>query len=142
MISVIQTRDITACRALRRIVFIEEQGVPEADEIDDLDDVATHLLAHSGGQAVGSARLLTFGDTGKIGRVCVLKHARGQGVGAALTRAAITHFAALGLAKAKLSAQTSALPFYENLGFTAYGPTYLDAGIDHRDMQLLLRPLA
>jgi ElaA protein len=142
MISVIQTRDITACRALRRIVFIEEQGVPEADELDDLDDVATHLLAHSGGQAVGSARLLTFGDTGKIGRVCVLKHARGQGVGAALTRAAITHFAALGLAKAKLSAQTSALPFYENLGFTAYGPTYLDAGIDHRDMQLLLRPLA
>ena len=142
MISVIQTRDITACRALRRIVFIEEQGVPEADELDDLDDVATHLLAHSGGQAVGSARLLTFGDTDKIGRVCVLKHARGQGVGAALTRAAITHFAALGLAKAKLSAQTSALPFYENLGFTAYGPTYLDAGIDHRDMQLLLRPLA
>jgi ElaA protein len=142
MISVIQTRDITACRALRRIVFIEEQGVPESDELDDLDDVATHLLAHSGGQAVGSARLLTFGDTGKIGRVCVLKHARGQGVGAALTRAAITHFAALGLAKAKLSAQTSALPFYENLGFTAYGPTYLDAGIDHRDMQLLLRPLA
>ena len=142
MISVIQTRDITACRALRSIVFIEEQGVPEADELDDLDDVATHLLAHSGGQAVGSARLLTFGDTGKIGRVCVLKHARGQGVGAALTRAAITHFAALGLAKAKLSAQTSALPFYENLGFTAYGPTYLDAGIDHRDMQLLLRPLA
>ena len=142
MISVIQTRDITACRALRRIVFIEEQGVPESDELDDLDDVATHLLAHSGGQAVGSARLLTFGDTGKIGRVCVLKHARGQGVGAALTRAAITHFAALGLAKANLSAQTSALPFYENLGFTAYGPTYLDAGIDHRDMQLLLRPLA
>ena len=142
MNSVIQTRDITACRALRRIVFIEEQGVPEADELDDLDDVATHLLANSGGQAVGSARLLTFGDTGKIGRVCVLKHARGQGVGAALTRAAITHFAALGLAKAKLSAQTSALPFYENLGFTAYGPTYLDAGIDHRDMQLLLRPLA
>ncbi len=142
MISVTQTRDISTCRALRRVVFIEEQGVPEADELDDLDDVAIHLLAHVGGQAVGSARLLTFGDTGKIGRVCVLKAARGQGVGAALTRAAITHFTALGLAKAKLSAQTTALPFYENLGFSAYGPVYLDAGIDHRDMQLLLRPIA
>ncbi len=142
MISVTQTRDITTCRALRRIVFIEEQGVPEADELDDLDDIATHLLAHIGGEAVGSARLLTLGDTGKIGRVCVLKHARGQGVGAALTRAAIDHFAALGLAKAKLSAQATALPFYENLGFTAHGPVFLDAGIDHRDMQLLLRPPA
>lgn len=142
MISVTQTRDIATCRTLRRSVFIEEQGVPEADELDDLDDIATHLLAHTGGQAVGSARLLTLGDTGKIGRVCVLKHARGQGVGAALTRAAITHFAVLGLAKVKLSAQITALPFYENLGFTAHGPVYLDAGIDHRDMQLLLRPPA
>ncbi len=26
------TRDIATCRALRRIVFIEEQGVSEADE--------------------------------------------------------------------------------------------------------------
>jgi len=142
MISVTQTRDITTCRALRRIVFIEEQGVPEVDELDDLDDIATHLLAHIAGQAVGSARLLTLGDTGKIGRVCVLKAVRGQGVGAALTLAAIDHFAALGLAKAKLSAQITALPFYENLGFTAHGPVYLDAGIDHRDMQLLLRPIA
>ncbi len=142
MISVTQTRDIAACRALRRVVFIDEQGVPEADEIDDLDDIATHLLAHLGGQAVGSARLLTLGDTGKIGRVCVLKPARGQGVGAALTRAAIDNFARQGLANVKLSAQLSALPFYENLGFTAHGPIYLDAGIDHRDMQLLLRPPA
>ncbi len=142
MISIVQTRDIATCRALRRTVFIEEQGVPEADEIDDLDDIATHLLAHIGGQAVGSARLLTLGDTGKIGRVCVLKQARGQGVGAALTRAAIDHFTRQGLASAKLSAQLSALPFYETLGFTAHGPVYLDAGIDHRDMQLLLRPPA
>ncbi len=142
MISVTQTRDITTCRALRRIVFIEEQGVPEADELDDLDEIATHLLAKIGAQAVGSARLLIFGDTGKIGRVCVLKAARGQGVGAALTRAAIGHFTALGLAKAKLSAQIAALPFYENLGFSAHGPVYLDAGLDHRDMQLLLRPIA
>ena len=142
MISVIQTRDITTCRALRRIVFIEEQGVPEADELDDLDEIATHLLAQIGPQAVGSARLLIFGDTGKIGRVCVLKAARGQGVGAALTRAAIGHFTSLGLAKAKLSAQITALPFYENLGFSAHGPVYLDAGLDHRDMQLLLRPIA
>ena len=142
MISVTQTRDITTCRALRRIVFIEEQGVPEADELDDLDEIATHLLAKIGPQAVGSARLLIFGDTGKIGRVCVLKAARGQGVGAALTRAAIGHFTALGLAKAKLSAQIAAVPFYENLGFSAHGPVYLDAGLDHRDMQLLLRPIA
>lgn len=143
MIAITQTRDIAACRDLRRIVFIDEQGVPEADEIDDLDDLATHLLAHFKGVPTGTARLLTVGDIGKIGRVCVLKDARGQGIGAALTRAAVTHFAQMqGVTAVKLSAQISALPFYEKLGFAAYGPIYPDAGIAHRDMQLLLPRLA
>jgi predicted GNAT family N-acyltransferase len=142
VITVAATRDIAACRALRRAVFIDEQGVPEADEIDEMDDAAVHLLAHAGGMAVGTARLLTYGDTGKIGRVCVLRDWRGRGIGAALTQAALGHFAARGLAQAKLSAQISALGFYEKLGFTAEGPVYLDAGIDHRDMVLLLPPRA
>lgn len=143
MITVQQTRDIAACRALRRVVFIEEQGVSEADEIDDLDDQAVHLLATDDGAAVGTARLLTMGNAGKIGRVCVLHHMRGRGIGAALTRAAVDVFAAMdSIEKVKLSAQISALAFYEKLGFTAHGPVYIDAGIDHRDMMLLLPPRA
>ena len=39
------TQDIATCLELRRIVFIDEQGVPEADERDDLDAQAVHLLA-------------------------------------------------------------------------------------------------
>ncbi len=142
-LSIIQTRDIDACRALRRVVFIDEQGVSEADEIDDLDDIAVHLLAVLNGAPTGTARLLTHGNVGKIGRVCVLKDARGQGIGAELTRAALAHFGQMQTISAvKLSAQISAVPFYEKLGFSAYGPVYLDAGIDHRDMQLLLPRLA
>ena len=63
---IVETRDIATCRALRRIVFIEEQSVPEADEIDDLDHVAIHLLATDQGTPIGSARLLVDGQTGKI----------------------------------------------------------------------------
>ncbi|MFN3294625.1 MAG: GNAT family N-acetyltransferase [Gemmobacter sp.] len=136
-----ETRDIAACRALRRIVFIEEQGVPEADEIDDLDEVAVHLLARVGGQPAGSARLLVQGSTGKIGRVCVLAPLRGTGLGAALVRAGVARLAAEpGVERVKLGAQTHALGFYERLGFQAVGPEYLDAGIRHRDMVLTLPP--
>lgn len=71
-----RTDDIEACRALRRTVFIEEQGVSEAEEIDDLDGEAIHLLATDAGRPVGTARLLVRGETGKIGRVCVLAHCR------------------------------------------------------------------
>jgi ElaA protein len=131
------TEDITTCRALRRVVFIEEQGVPEADEIDDKDDEAIHLLAHVDGRPVGTARLLVLGDVGKIGRVCVLPDQRGKGLGAALIHAGVVQFRAMpGITAVKLSAQTHALAFYEGLGFVAYGPEFMDAGIPHRDMKL------
>jgi ElaA protein len=137
-IQITPTRDIAACRHLRRVVFIEEQGVPEADEIDDKDDAAIHLLATENGTPVGSARLLVMGETGKIGRVCVLKSHRGTGLGAALIRAAITELRQHGLAHAKHGSPTQAIGFYARLGFTATGPEYIDAGIPHRDMILPL----
>ncbi|MDO8985177.1 GNAT family N-acetyltransferase [Cypionkella sp.] len=136
-LAIVETRDIALCRQLRRVVFIEEQGVSEADEVDDLDDVALHLLALLDGQAVGSARLLVQGEVGKIGRVCVLSQARGAGIGAALIKAAVARFRGVeGVTKAKLGAQVHALGFYKGLGFEVMGPVYDDAGIDHRDMVL------
>ena len=133
------TTDIAACRALRRTVFIEEQGVSEADEVDDLDDQAIHILAMQDGVPIGSARLLTQGDTGKVGRVCVLQSARGTGLGAALMQAAVAEFRTMpGIARVKLGAQLHALSFYERLGFTPYGDVFMDAGIAHRDMVLVL----
>ena len=137
MISVAPTRDIAACRALRRTVFIEEQGVSEADEVDNLDNQAIHLIAIDGDRPVGSARLLVLGEIGKVGRVCVLREARGTGLGAALMQAAVAECRKLpGVRRVKLGAQSHALGFYERLGFVAFGPEYLDAGIAHRDMIL------
>ena len=133
------TEDLRTCQALRRTVFIEEQNVPEADEVDGRDAGAVHLLATVDGRAVGTARLLVSGDSGKIGRVCVLAEMRGKGIGARLIEAAVREFAANpAIGKVKLSAQISALPFYERLGFTAEGEDYLDAGIVHRDMFRML----
>ena len=123
--SISRTDDLAACHAIRRAVFIEEQAVPEDLEIDDLDGQAIHLLAVAGGRAVGTARILLAGETGKIGRVAVLAdldELRAQP----------------GVTTAKLGAQTHALGFYERLGFVAFGPVYDDAGIPHRDMS---RPL-
>lgn len=138
-LEIVETRDIALCRQLRRVVFIEEQGVSEADEVDDLDEVALHLVAMLDGVAVGSARLLVQGKVGKIGRVCVLQQARGAGIGAALIRTAVARLRGIaGVKKAKLGAQVHALGFYEGLGFQAFGPVYDDAGIEHRDMVLAI----
>lgn len=135
--SIALTRDIAACRRLRRVVFIEEQGVSEADEVDDLDDAALHLLAVQGARPVGTARLLVLGDMVKVGRVCVLADQRGSGLGAALMQAAVAVARGLpGVVRVKLGAQTHALGFYARLGFVAVGPEFSDAGIAHRNMVL------
>lgn len=133
-----ETEDLALCHALRRAVFIEEQGVSEAEEMDELDGLAIHFLGWIEGRPVATARIFVEGETGKIGRVCVLAEARGTGAGLALMRATIAALRERGAKTAKLSSQTHAMPFYEKLGFVAYGSEYPDAGIPHRDMVLEL----
>ena len=131
-----ETTDLATCLELRRIVFIEEQGVSEADERDGRDGDALHVLATRDGVPLGCARILIQGSVAKIGRVCVLREGRGTGLGAAIIRACIDVARVQpGVTTATLGAQTHALSFYEKLGFTAFGPVYDDAGIPHRDME-------
>lgn len=134
-LSIDVTQDLEACLKLRFEVFVDEQGVPVEEERDALDDTATHLLALQDGTPVGTARIVFQDDTAKIGRVCVVKTARGRGLGAKLIEACVSVARnQAGITRAKLGAQTHAIGFYEKLGFEVYGPVYLDAGIDHRDM--------
>lgn len=129
------TQDLDACLALRRKVFIEEQGVSEAEEIDGKDIEAIHVLARQGKTPVGCARLLAFGTTAKIGRVCVLPEFRGKAVGIALIEACHDAARTTGATRAILGAQTQALSFYERLGYAGYGELFDDAGIPHRMME-------
>ena len=128
-----------ACLRLRRSVFIEEQGVPEADEVDGLDEAAVHILAKCDGEAAGAARLTYRQPVAKIQRVCVSRHWRGRGLGADIITFAvevIRHNRAISVIR--LGAQTQALEFYRKLGFREVGSVYPDAGIPHQDMELSL----
>jgi len=119
--------------AIRRAVFIDEQGVPEALEWDADDADALHLLAIlADGTPIGCARLLRNDHLcGHIGRMAVLPAWRGRGVGRALLAAAIRLARAQGHATIRLSAQTHAARFYADAGFAAMGDPYEEAGIPH-----------
>ncbi len=141
--------DREACFAVRREVFVEEQGVPQELEYDAYDAAAAHVLAvREDGLPLGTGRLLlgadavgkTGGDAsvGSLGRLAVTKAARGLGVGAALVRAVEDVARERGLTAVDLHAQTHALGFYERLGYEAYGPEFPDAGMPHRAMRRFL----
>ncbi|MBX9393232.1 GNAT family N-acetyltransferase [Streptomyces sp. TRM72054] len=138
--------DREACFAVRKEVFVAEQGVPEDVEYDAYDAGALHVLAvREDGVPLGTGRLLygaaaaakTGGDpsVGSLGRLAVTREARGLGVGGALVRAIEDAARARGLSAVDLHAQTHALVFYERLGYVAYGPEFPDAGIPHRAMR-------
>ena len=136
--------------AVRREVFIAEQGVSEAEEIDGRDEAPTthHVLARSGPRAVGTARLLVDAP-GRvhIGRVAVVRAARGRGVGAllmdALEEIAAREFAdPTGAVRVELSAQEEAIGFYRRLGYTIDPGRYLDARIWHQDAHKTVRARA
>ncbi|MGW4818038.1 GNAT family N-acetyltransferase [Streptomyces sp. NPDC004227] len=141
--------DREACFAVRKEVFVVEQGVPQDIEYDEYDALAVHVLAvREDGAPLGTGRLLygaeaaakTGGDpaVGSLGRLAVTGDARGLGVGAALVRAIEDAARARGLSAVDLHAQSHALGFYERLGYEAYGPEFPDAGLPHRAMRRAL----
>jgi ElaA protein len=131
--------DLSTCLAIRRTVFIENQNVPEADEVDGLDPICTHFLALEDGEPAGTARLrITEERHAKIERVAVLERFRGRAIGAALMHAAEAAALELGHREAILGAQVQVIAFYEKLGWIAEGPIFMDAGIPHRKMKKLL----
>jgi predicted GNAT family N-acyltransferase len=124
--------------AIRRAVFVQEQGVSEALEIDGRDDEARHLLALHQGHPIGTLRLrwMEDGRVAKIERVSVLPRARGAKVGLSLVEAALAVARASGAKEARLHAQTRTQGFYAKLGFVALGPEFIEDGIPHVAMRL------
>ncbi|MBI3433176.1 MAG: GNAT family N-acetyltransferase [Hydrogenophilales bacterium] len=129
-------RDAARLGTVRRAVFIDEQGVPEAMEWDEHDAVSVHFLAVANdGSPIGCARLL---PDGHVGRMAVLPAWRGHGIGRGLLAAVLRTAQARGLRTLRLSAQTHAAGFYARAGFVPLGPEYEEAGIPHVAMQKAL----
>lgn len=125
--------------ALRRLVFIKEQNVPDDEEWDGRDAESVQLLIENiAGELVATGRLIVEGtdaNTGRIGRMAVRKEYRGQGLGAMLMQAFIERSHYLGMHKLVLDAQVHAIPFYEKFAFVVVSEIFLDAGIEHQRMQ-------
>jgi predicted GNAT family N-acyltransferase len=121
--------------ALRTEVFVVEQGVPVELELDDLDQVATHLAALHGAEVVGTLRLLQDHGSAKIGRVAVRAALRQNGIGRRLMDRAAAIAAARGFPEIVLHAQVAVARFYRGLGYVEEGDQFDEAGIPHIAMR-------
>lgn len=133
-ITVVQTpSELKVVHALRREVFVEEQNVPESLEYDGLDDVCVHFLATVNDEAVGTGRYRPLADGAiKFERICTKARVRGTGAGKALMATMVAHARKHApTAKLVMNSQTSAMGFYEKLGWCREGDEFFEAGISH-----------
>lgn len=133
--------ELQLCLALRRKVFVIEQGIPVDLEIDQYD-AAPHKCVHGliiaeDGEAAATGRLIPYGEnSGKLQRIAVRKELRSSGVGREIVKLLEQQAVAGHFSNVLLDAQCSAEAFYANLGYVTLSvEPFLDAGIWHVRMK-------
>jgi len=121
--------------AVRRQVFVEEQGIPEDEEYDDYDSEALHIIAKEGDRIIGTARVQFLDDNhAKIERMAVLRPFRRKGIGTEIMTLLDKELKNRQVKQVVLHAQCVVAGFYESCGFKKYGRPFLEVGIKHIKM--------
>jgi predicted GNAT family N-acyltransferase len=134
VIVVTTEKELNDAFSVRRTVFIDEQHVPEEEEIDQYENDATHVVVYDNEQPVGAGRLRIVDNIGKAERICILSTHRKLGAGKLIMNKIEETAKNKGLSKMKLNAQTHAEKFYMNQGYDTISGVFMDAGIPHVTM--------
>lgn len=114
---------------VRMTVFVDEQGF--VDEVDEIDNIATHLVAFDDGEAIATCRLFLKENSYVLGRFAVLKPFRKKGVGRCLLSAAENAIIKIGGKELRLHSQLRAAEFYEKSGYERFGEIELEENCPH-----------
>ena len=126
---------------VRRLVFVEEKGIPEGLVFDGLDDGALHVLVRDSEQVVAAARVRFIGDgQAKLERMAVLPQFRRMGIGRGMVSLLGLELAGRQVRELVLHAQHDAVAFYRSCGFGEQGPPFEEAGIEHVRMTKRIVP--
>lgn len=136
VIHVIDSPGLRMCMNLRKVIFTEEQNIPQSREQDGKDDIAEHFLLFDNDIPIGVARVIFADQKAIVQRVGVLGKYRGSGLGKTLMRFIIDFCYDRKCFQIELGSQEHAIGFYKTLGFRTVGDKYFDAGIPHAKMEL------
>lgn len=120
---------------IRKIVFVDEQHVPLAEEVDQYDQTADHFVGYHDNKPVCCAPILQQDGNWFLGRIAVLKSYRHHQVETLLLQTLLNYVQTKHQPIAvHLFAQSQVVGFYEKLGFIKNGESFIDADIVHFPM--------
>jgi len=129
-------KDLAAVHKIREKVFVEEQHIAPEKVRDGYDELAVHLLVFVDGEAAATGRIYHDGSHFRMGRLCVLKQFRGQGIGDLATRL-LLYKVFMYADELHISAQAYLKDFYQKFGFETIGDPFMEENIPHINMVLL-----
>ncbi len=132
--------DLVKVAMVRAIVFMEEQGISCAEEMDGHDHAAMHVLGEIDGEPVACGRIRFLAGEAKLQRLAVRRAWRGRGLGGKLLTFMLDQCREHGFRRFALNAQTRAKDFYARHGFCACGEEFMEAGIPHVRMRCVEEP--
>jgi len=115
--------------AIRRRVFVEEEGVDASLEYDS-EEEAHHYLLLMGRKALATARWRETEKGIKLERFAVLPEFRNRGLGGIILKEVLKDVVLLNKT-VYLHSQLRAIPFYERHGFVKEGEVFYEAGMGH-----------
>ena len=116
------TELVVAANELRRKVFVDEQGCPADEVIEESSPELIQVVVFNCGIPVATARVITCdGGNYRMGLIAVDKANRGLRLGEMVMRAAIEYVSEHGGENIVLKAQIQAVGFYERIGFVKCG---------------------
>ena len=121
--------------SIRYMVFVDEQQVPKALEVDEDEAAAIHFVLYEEDQPLATLRLLPLSPSQvKLQRMAVQQDARQKSLGKQLILFAENYANEQGYQTITLGAQQTAIPFYEKIGYQPQSEPFMDAGIPHITM--------
>ena len=115
--------------AIRKSVFVEEQGVDAGLEYDH-EEEASHYLLFLGEKPIATARWRETEKGIKLERFAVLPSFRNRGIGEIILKEVLKDVSTSGK-PVYLHSQLRAVSFYERNGFRKDGEKFTEAGIEH-----------
>lgn len=124
---------------IRRVVFVDEQGLFAGDDRDSRDDdpATVHVVGLVDGVPAGTVRLYPLGGTlWKGDRLAVLRAHRHSGIGGPLVRFAVATAAQRGGHRMDATVQAVNTDFFLGLGWTCVGGPADHLGVPHQSMTI------
>lgn len=143
--------DLTEAMQIRRRVFVEELGIPEDLEFDELDSQAIHVIvyeedpnwneqrhANNDKKPVATGRIIYDGADCQIGHIAVLREYRGMKYGDFTVRMLLNKAFTSGINIVSVNSQDENVDFYQKIGFQRTGESFSVLG--NKYCKMVIRP--